>query len=225
MPRNDLEASVITLGTIAIKNDTDGVSGVPFDRIALEPSNNLRLLLLSIVADGMRVKAVRALLHTNTRQTSIDINCDEKFTRTGFDHGASVNGYGIQIASEGYETTILRMPFGECHAIFRAREPDFMAVLDDEALWNLFREDRHTTPILREWVPWIREELARRQLLIHCWCHRATSAILSATVDQLDDVVSKGVREGHIRIPVPGFIDAESRVIPTTRKLTQEANT
>ena len=89
-----------------------------------------------------------------------------------------------------------------------------LTTLDDKALWGLFMTEPYTTPLLREWIPWIREELQRRDLIEEAQCYHCDVGILNLEPFELDAVVQTGLRNGHLRIGKA----KQYRPQPTTRK-------
>lgn len=200
------------LGSIDITtSEGHGAIGVQFDRVAIDTAD--RVMLLSVITDSTRAKALRAALHAN--RPYVRATCPAKLTRPTAGFGIQIgNRSSLSVSPHGYETTVFKLGFGSNHVLFRSRDPNFMAVVDDQAIWNQLRDGRFTTPVLRHWVPWIRSDLESRDLLSRCWGHNCDCGLLLATPEQLDEAVSRGVREGHLDIPDPDVIDAEFSKTP-----------
>ena len=101
--------------------------------------------------------------------------------------------------------------------IFVSRNPAFLLVASDEALWRELKSERFTTPLLREWMPHVRAELVRRHLLVECrtYPHKPidggpgvvgvdlplSCVCLCAASKDIDTIVVEGLKAGAIEIP------------------------
>jgi hypothetical protein len=103
----------------------------------------------------------------------------------------------------GYEVWIHRLGYDSWHLLALSREPGFMPVLSEPSFNKALRSPQYTTPFLREWLPWLADELAdddnaRLRLLDG---FQTQAALLTATTPDLDELVSRGLREGAIHVP------------------------
>jgi hypothetical protein len=72
----------------------------------------------------------------------------------------------------------------------------------DDALWQELKQERFTTPMLRGWLPYIREQLELKSLLSRCHTFDCTCCVLTATSADLDSIVERGLKYGSIEIKV-----------------------
>jgi hypothetical protein len=76
-----------------------------------------------------------------------------------------------------------------------------MMVVTDESLWQELNTTRFTTPILREWIPFIDRKLRECNRLENAHVFNCQCGILSATTAKLDAIVIDGLKSGKISIP------------------------
>jgi hypothetical protein len=175
------------------------VSAQKFDRIAVSGANDM--LLLSVAGELHNIKRMRAILCGGVK--------------------ASINGGGVRInqpngeqwrarqpgrmnaTPDGYIIHTHRLGYGMMHALFLTRSPGFMKVITPDALWQELKNIRYTTPIIREWMPYIETSLREQELLEDAHVFNCTCGVLSATTKNLDDIVEKGIQQGIIQIPEP----------------------
>jgi hypothetical protein len=167
---------------------------------------------VSVVAPQTSVKALRACLCSNVGATFYPHDkmpfkrrsCEwdsEAWTQTPSSLTRQPGGYDVRIVRLGYDMW---------HLLALSREPGFMPCLTEPALNKALRSPQYTTPFLREWLPWLAQELAspegdslnpRLRLLDGFQSH---SALLTATTPELDALVTRGLSTGAIRIPEKG---------------------
>ena len=173
------------------------VSAQKFDRLAVSGANDL--LLLSVVGELHNIKRMRAILCGGVK--------------------ASINGGGVRInqpngeqwrarqpgrmnaTPDGYIIHTHRLGYGMMHALFLTRSPGFMKVITPDALWSELKNIRYTTPLIREWMPYIETTLREKELLEDAHVFNCTCGVLSATTKNLDDIVEEGIQQGIIQIP------------------------
>jgi len=81
-----------------------------------------------------------------------------------------------------------------------AKTEGLLPKLSEESLWQELRSSRHTTPIMREWMPWLMEWLMRQGCLTKLHCFQCESGRLSVDSDVLDEAVSEGIKTGALTI-------------------------
>jgi hypothetical protein len=156
---------------------------------------------LSVVGPQTSLKALRACLCSNVAATfypSQNMTWHSDGREARWCRPASMSRQPM-----GYEIRIVRLGYDSWHLLAQSREPGFMPVLSEPALNKALRSPQYTTPFLREWLPWMAEELAtclnpKLRLLDG---FQTQSALLTATTPDLDELVGRGLREGEIRIP------------------------
>ena len=102
--------------------------------------------------------------------------------------------------SDGYRIYRTKLDYGLWHVLCLAKRPGFLPVLTDESLWQLLQGSPFTTPILREWVPWLYGQMKEREVLVELTQSGCQAGILLADSDTLDALVSEGIRQGHLAI-------------------------
>jgi hypothetical protein len=159
------------------------VSGTKLDGIGT-------LMVASVVSNPTSIKAFRAGL---------------------FSKGASfvvvqVNRWGNEVEhrlaryENGYTLKTHRLAGDTFQLLAVARLPGLLTVSSDEGLWRELSGPRFTTPVLREWVPWLRQRLEAEEWLQNVDSVQCNAVRLTVTEEQLDGLVCEGLREGRISI-------------------------
>lgn len=164
------------------------------DRVAIDKDGHL--LFASIVTDAMQFKGIRGAVCTNKK---VEIKAPE--LRVGVRGGPAYPPTVILKHPAGYTDSTHRLPFRKVHAFLLTKAVGFLPGATEAHLWKELMGSRYSTPLLREWMPWLMTELERRGLLVHARCFNCSCATLNLTTRSLDEVVSEGVRNGHITIP------------------------
>jgi hypothetical protein len=148
------------------------------------------LYLLGAVGTTATLSGLRAALNAD---------CGAEFLVSGVrasdgERGGDVRRVGRE-PDFGYSCHVHHLGHGHVHALFRSRAPGFLAVVSDEAIYAELKRPRYTTPILRPWVPAIAERLRSTGRLAPLYCLRCAAALMTATSDDLDAIVSAGIRD------------------------------
>lgn len=170
---------------------------VKFDRLAFDSKR--RIMLVSVIAEAQVIKAIRSILNGGARAT-----IQAKGVQVGIPvKGAGTNrlDHDMHKVDEGYECHTQKLRYGQVHAMFIARSPGFMRVIGEESLWQELMSTRYTTPMIREWLPFVTKQLMDQNILKFCPSFNAKCGELVATVEQLDRIVSSGLSTGAIKIP------------------------
>jgi hypothetical protein len=168
-----------------------------YDRIAVGQRNEL--LLVSVVAPTQIVKGIRGWLNTNKKGTATATGAQVK--KSFEDEWQLRNPGNLRKLDEGYIGETHKLAYGQAHAMFTCRAEGFLTSVSEEALWQELNSSRFTTPLLRPWMPWVTKQLTERELLVEADCHRCRCGVLAAHTGDLDEIVSRGLKEGHITIP------------------------
>jgi hypothetical protein len=104
------------------------------------------------------------------------------------------NDYRLIYDSAGYERHIAKVALGTWQMMLVSRMPGFLPVLCPASLWGRLTSETFTTPLLKSWLPWIQKELERRELLLPLRCFNCACGWLKATSDDLDEIVSEGLK-------------------------------
>ena len=105
-------------------------------------------------------------------------------------------------SADGYQTYAHKLGYGQAHALFVTKTLGFLKVVTHESLWQELNDVRFTTPLLHDWIPYLAEQLQQEGLLEEAHVYNCNCGILSATTNHLDEIVSRGLRDGSIVIPV-----------------------
>ena len=77
-----------------------------------------------------------------------------------------------------------------------------VVVLRNDHLWTELSSQRYTTPLLHSWTAWLKDEMARIGSIVVAKGYGADVGVLTTSPEELDDLISKGVRERHLAICV-----------------------
>jgi hypothetical protein len=150
------------------------------------------LLLLSAVGPDTAAKAIRAILHVNEIEAEFRLERGEQIERMA---RATYDGKPV-----GYTAALARLAPGAVHLVALAKLPGLMPDLSDDRLWAELCGERYTTPLLRTWTPWISKKLIATGGIVTAQGYAANSGVLTATPEALDELVSSGVRNGHLEM-------------------------
>ncbi len=197
MSDNDSER----FGTIEFSWKDGGTPPLKFNKIA--HSGRSELMMVSLIAETQYVKSVRAALVPDKKGSSrvsvvaggVKTNVPERE-----DWYASMPGR-LYCGSDGYHVYTHKLGHGLAHAVFITKAPGFMMVVTEESLWQELNTTRFTTPILREWIPFIDRKLREISRLENAHVYECQCGILTATTTKLDEIVIDGLKSGDIIIP------------------------
>ena len=86
-----------------------------------------------------------------------------------------------------------------------------MPVVTEETVWQFLQGQQFTTPLLREWMPWLCQEMRNRGIIVHLTQYGCQAGLILADNDILDDLVSKGIKDGHLTIDGQVGLNGSSR--------------
>jgi len=197
MSDNDSER----FGTIEFSWKDGGTPSLKFNKIA--HSGRSELMMVSLICETQYVKSVRAALVPDKKGSS-RVSVVAGGVRTNVpgreDWYASMPGR-LYCGSDGYHVFTHKLGYGLAHALFITKAPGFMMSVTEESLWQELNSTRFTTPVLREWVPYIEKKLRECNRLEDAHVFGCRSGILSATTSKLDEIVIEGLSKGKISIP------------------------
>jgi hypothetical protein len=149
------------------------------------------ILLLSVVGPETSVKALTAGLRSSAKdQGRVEYSA----------HVGSVHGSSLSRCSDGYRVYRTKLDYGLWHVLCLSNRGGFLPVLTDEALWQHLQSDQFTTPLLREWIPWLKRKMKEQEVLVELNQHGCQSGLVLVEDQTLDDLVSKGIKEGQLAI-------------------------
>jgi hypothetical protein len=198
-PHDEDENEELKLGDIEFTGKDIATPGVKFDKLAI--SGRGELLLISLVADTQRVKQIRAILCGGAKAVASASGI--KVNRPGQEDYYAHTPGRLTISAEGYQCLTHKLGYGLAHALFMTRSPGFMKVVTSESLWKELKAIRFTTPLLKEWVPYIESELRSQERLEDAHVFNCKCGILTATSAKLDEIVGLGLEQRSLIIPLP----------------------
>lgn len=161
------------------------------DAIALHEKE---VLLLSVVGSETGVKALTAGLRSSGRdQKRIDYTV----------HLGNVNETHLTKSPDGYRIYRAKLNYGLWHVLCLAKRDGFLPVVSDETLWQHLQSHRFTTPVLREWIPWLCREMTTKGIIAPLTQSGCRAGLVLADTEILDGLVGDGSRKGHLTISDP----------------------
>jgi hypothetical protein len=158
------------------------------DAIALHEKE---VLLLSVAGSETAVKALTAGLRSSAKdQKRIDYTV----------HLSGINETQLSKCPDGYRVYRTKLDYGLWHVLCLSQRDGFLPVVTDETVWQLLQSSRFTTPLLRKWVPWLIQEMRKKEAIIQLTQAGCDSGLMLADGDTLDDLVRKGVKQRHLAI-------------------------
>ena len=192
----------VAFGEMTLMTKDTKFAPTKYDRIAYD--NHARLMLLSIVGEANKVRAIRAFLNSKSKayiEAAGYNQSDGKAWKPSDPYRYRRSPGRLYVSDAGYKMYLHRLDHGLVQSMFVCKEEGFMPLVSDETLWRELTDTRFTTPILREWVPYIRKQLEERGLLHECFCYRCNCGELVASTKHIDIIVSDGLSDGSIVIP------------------------
>lgn len=185
-------------GTIELQGKDFATPPFPFDRLAV--SGRGELLAASLVAPTQNVKQIRAILNGGAKAVVMagGVKVNQPSREEYYAHSPGK----LTPSADGYQTFTHKLAYGRAHALFLTRSDGFMKVVTSDSLWQELNHVRFTTPLLKEWMPYLEKALREEDLLEEAHVFNCSCGVLSASTRHLDDIVSRGLRDGHIGIPV-----------------------
>lgn len=186
------EATSQKVGTLSMKGkDTDLT--MHCNALAFNPSvSGYEIMVLSVASSSSTIKAVQAALHTRA-----------KIVFYPSDIQGMQSYWKLYRSSHEYRIYRHRMSYGMWHMLAVAKHDGLLTESSHESLWRALQRDSFTTPMLREWVPYVKEQLITRGLLMPLRMFNCNASILTANDEELDKIVSYGVRFDHLKLEEP----------------------
>ncbi|MGO9110064.1 MAG: hypothetical protein ACLP9L_12600 [Thermoguttaceae bacterium] len=151
------------------------------------------LLLLSATGPDTAIKSARATLY----QPDIDaeFQLDGDATREMLKARATFDGKAVT-----YKAAVMKLAPGVIHLVALANIPGLMPNMSDDHLWTELSGPRYTTPLLRSWIPWMKQAMVESKGIVVAHGYSSTVGVLKTEPDELDVLVASGVKEGHLRM-------------------------
>lgn len=150
------------------------------------------LMVASAAGPHTSVQAVSAALQSGAR-LSFSVRGSDAIQTNG-----EGSGYLWKFPG-GYNVYRHKLGFDTWHMLALAKSPELLTTVSEEAVWQALRKDRYTTPLLRGWLPYVTTELIASGLLKRLKAFGCEAAMLTASVEELDGIVSMGIRGGELR--------------------------
>ena len=163
--------------------------GVHCDAVALHEKE---ILLLSVAGAETAVKALTAGLRSSGR----DQQRLAYTVRLG-----GVNDAHLTKCPDGYRVYRTRLDYGLWQVLLLAKRDGFLPVVTGETLWRHLQGNRFTTPLVREWVPWLSRAMTEKGAIVPLTQAGCEAGLVLADTDTLDELVSEGLRDKHLAIP------------------------
>jgi hypothetical protein len=93
-----------------------------------------------------------------------------------------------------------RLGYNQVHCLAVVKDPRLMPCVTEESLWQKLRSPLYTTPLLREWMPWLMQNLVADSLLVKLPAFQCNPGLLTVDDAGLDTLVSRGVGTGALSI-------------------------
>jgi hypothetical protein len=160
-----------------------------------------QIMLLSVAGPETAIKAVNACLVSN-QSARFEADVPLRTFRT-FESSEGEERYCPTLARspEGYDTYKSRLGYNTWHLLALSKRDGFMPCVSETALDRQLRSPRFSTPLLRSWAPWLARKLGEAKHLLLLDGFQTRAALLQAGTPELDELVSCGLRDGHLSIP------------------------
>lgn len=146
------------------------------------------LLMLSATGPDTAVKSVRATLYQPEVEAEfvLESECIDRIikAKVAFDNKPAA-----------YSAAVAKLAPGVIHLVALARIAGLMPNMSDDHLWAELNGPRYTTPLLRSWIPWLKETMTQSGAIVLADGLAATVGVLKADPEALDDIVSQGIRD------------------------------
>jgi len=188
------EEAVFTIGAMTLETGSSQKWHMKCDGVAFHvdrAENANPLMVASVCGTSTTIKAFRAALCTRGAMC----------LSTEFDTKDFARFVKIDRSPHGYRFYAARIISQYWHAIAIAKDRRLILNLTEESLVEALHSPRLSTPFTRSWVPWIGGELIRLKLLAPIRSLQVNRpALLLAETSHFDEIVSRGLREGHLTI-------------------------
>jgi len=151
------------------------------------------LLLLSATGPDTAVKSVRATLYQPDVEAEFMLETEtiERMLKA-------------RITYDGrpatYSAVVTKLAPGVIHLVALAKIPGLMPNMSDDHLWAELTGPRYTTPLLRAWIPWLKATMAQGGGIVVANGFAATVGVLKTEPEELDALVTLGVKEDHLQM-------------------------
>jgi hypothetical protein len=152
------------------------------------------LLLLSASGPDTAAKSLRATLYEPEVRAEFSLqgsNVAARMIKASLLFGGKPVTYGAAVS---------KLARGVIHLVAVAKIPGLMPNLSDDHLWAELSGPNYTTPLLRPWIPWLKQAMTKTGNIIVADGLAATVGVLKTDPADLDALVTRGVKQGHLRL-------------------------
>lgn len=153
------------------------------------------LLIVSAVGPQTVVKAITAVLHSTRFVTLSAKDCGDCCPY----YGQRVRNLRTEV-DYGYRVSRTRLGFDSWHLLAINEDPGLIPVYSQRSLLDKLKSHRFTTPILDGWIGYLTAELKERGHFKTLPSFGCRAGFLTLNDNQLDAIVSEGLRDGKIHI-------------------------
>lgn len=154
--------------------------------------NGGEVLLLSVLGPETSVKAMTAGLRSSGRdQKRIDYSVQLDDLKQGH----------VFKCPDGYRVYRSKLDYNLWHVLCFAKRSGFVPTFTEETIWQLLQGPQYTTPILREWMPWLCREMKKQGYIVDLDQRGCQAGLVQLDSAKLDSLVSDGLRSKQIAIP------------------------
>ena len=159
------------------------------------------VFVASVAGPQTAVKSFAASLNENVKLVVncqgfpiIDADGEQRAIQTWIDYTRVPGGQGK------YKCHMHRLGYHQVHCLAVVKDPRLMPCVTEESLWQKLRSPLYTTPLLREWMPWLMQNLIADALLVKLPAFQCNPGLLTVDDEGLDTLVSRGVGTGALSI-------------------------
>lgn len=152
------------------------------------------LLMLGATGPDTAVKSVRATLYQPEVEAEFVLEMDDRIERMV---RAKITFDGKPVV---YGAAVTKLAPGVIHLVALARIPGIMPDMTDDHLWAELTGSRYTTPLLRLWIPWLKGAMVQGGSIVAAEGFASAVGVLRVEPDELDALVTMGVKEGYLRM-------------------------
>ena len=152
------------------------------------------LLMVSATGPDTAVKSVRATLYEPDVEAEFVLETNDKIERMV---RAKIDFDGKPVV---YGAAVTKLAPGVIHLVALAKIPGIMPDMTDDHLWAGLTGPRYTTPLLRSWIPWLKEVMIQGGSIVATEGFASAVGVLRVEPDELDAMVTMGVKEGYLRM-------------------------
>src|SRR5580765_3918012 len=125
------------------------------------------IALVSVAGPQTAIKSFAAALNENVK---LKVHLDDVSVKLDGDLSAkqvSPHREFVHAPGQGkYKCVMHRLPYNYVHLTARLKDERLLPTLSDQTLWQFLNGPLFTTPLLRGWMPWLRQALRVEGFLV-----------------------------------------------------------